>query len=376
MTSSFPEGGEPRRSDEPIRLADPAARHARGIERMADLQTLVVGLAVALALLYLLSDVVLVLFAATLLACQLQGAAATISRHTRIGYGLALAVVVLAIVGVLGLAFWLRGPVIVAQVSGIADQVERQATQIWHHLGDAGWLKGTIQRIQTYAQTVTGHLPSMAAGFVTGTLGNFGTILLIVVAGIYLASSPKQYADGLVALMPRPWRRRASDVLAKEGHTLRLWFIGQLADMATIGVLTGLGLLFLGVQLWPTLGLIAALCNFVPYIGALAGSVPAIVVGLSQGPETALYVAILFVAVQTLEGNVIAPLIQRSTVDLPPVVTLLSQTVLGTLFGPLGLILATPITAAVMVLVRMVYVEAILGDESPPPQATETNGAT
>ena len=86
---------------------------------------------------------------------------------------------------------------------------------------------------------------------------------------------------------------------------------------------------------------------------------------LSEGPWTALYVAILFAVVQTLEGNLIAPLIQKRTVALPPLVTLLSQTVLGTLFGPMGLILATPITAGALVLVRMVYQEKVLGD--PPP---------
>ena len=353
------------RSDDAPQFSPHEVRRTRGVERMANLQVLVVALVVGLAILYLLSDVVLLLFAATLLACQLHGAAAFVSRHTRIGYGLALTIVVLAILAGLGLAFWLRGPVIVDQVRGIADQVETQVTQFWQRLGDAEWLKGTVSRIQTYVKTLTGHLPRMAAGLVTGTLGNFGTFLLIVVAGIYLASSPKQYVDGLVKLMPRPWRQRGHEVLAKEGRTLRWWFIGQLADMAAIGVLTGLGLFLLGVQLWPTLGLIAALCNFVPYVGALAGSVPAIVVGLSQGPQTAIYVAILFVAVQTLEGNVIAPLIQRRTVDLPPVITLLSQTVLGTLFGPLGLILATPITAAAMVLVRMIYIETILGDREP-----------
>ena len=94
-----------------------------------------------------------------------------------------------------------------------------------------------------------------------------------------------------------------------------------------------------------------------PYIGALAGAVPAVLVALGQGPQTALYTAILFVVVQTLEGNVIAPLIQKRTVELAPVLTILSQTVLGSLFGPLGLILATPVTAAGVELVKKVYVE-------------------
>ena len=70
--------------------------------------------------------------------------------------------------------------------------------------------------------------------------------------------------------------------------------------------------------------------------------------------------------VQSLEGYLVAPLIQKRTVELPPVLTIMSQTVLGTLFGPLGLILATPLTAASMVLVRKLYVEDVLGDHIAP----------
>ena len=99
-----------------------------------------------------------------------------------------------------------------------------------------------------------------------------------------------------------------------------------------------------------------------PYIGALAGAVPAVLIALGEGPMQALSVAGLFLVVQTLEGNVIAPVVQRRTVELPPVLTIFSQTVLGALFGPLGLILATPMTAAAMVLVRKIYIEDMLGD--------------
>ena len=339
-----------------------AMRRARSLERANTILMSVVALGVVVAILWLLSDVILVLFAATLIACQLQGAAAYIQRHSGLSYGLALALVVLVIFGGIGLAAWLRGPVIVAEVRSIADQVNTQVVDLWHSLGDASWLKDVVDRLQTYLEDLKGHVTGMAAGIVTSTLGNFGTLLLVIVAAIYLAASPGQYVGGIVALMPRGWRERGHLVLRREGQTLRWWFIGQLADMAAIGCLTGLGLYLLGVKLWITLALIAALFNFVPYVGALAGSIPAIVVGLSNGPQTAIYVAILFVVVQTLEGNLIAPLIQKHTVDLPPVITLMSQTVLGTLFGPLGLVLATPITAAGMVLVRMVYMETILGN--------------
>jgi predicted PurR-regulated permease PerM len=350
------------RSEEAVEPPAAPLLRRRTLEYLNSLHSFVVALLLSVALLWLLSDVILILFAAILLACQLQGAATFIAHRTRLPHAIALAVVILVVCGGFALAFWLRGPVIVGEARGIADQVHQQVVAIWSTVGDADWLKSVQDRVETYLRSLEGHATGMAAGFVTSTLGTFGTALLVIVAAIYLAASPDQYARGLVALMPRPWHGRAYDVLKKEGETLRWWFIGQLGDMAAIGVLTGLGLMLLGVKLYVALGVIAALCNFVPYIGALAGSVPAIVVGLSDGPRTALSVAILFVVVQTFEGNVLAPLIQKRTVDLPPVVTLMSQTVLGTLFGPMGLILATPITAAAMLLVRMVYVETILGN--------------
>jgi predicted PurR-regulated permease PerM len=105
--------------------------------------------------------------------------------------------------------------------------------------------------------------------------------------------------------------------------------------------------------------------TFVPYVGALAGAVPALVVAFAQSPALALSVALLFASVQMLEGNVIAPLIQKRTVSLPPALTILSQTILGTLFGPMGLVLATPLMATTIVAIRIVYVESVLERDEP-----------
>lgn len=348
-------------SDRGSRLV--TVRPSQSLKRMADLITLALALGLILALLWLLSDVVLILFAANLLACQFVGASRVVSRWTRLPYGAALALIILTLTGVIALFGWLRGHEIVTQGAIIYSQVNDQIGELWKQLGNINWLSGTITRVQDYISHIGSHVAGYAAGFVSTTLGSFGTFLLVVVAGVYMAAAPETYTRGLVALMPHRWRQHGEEVLHQEGRTLRWWFIGQLFDMAAIGILTFVGLTLLGVKLAIALALIAALFNFVPYIGALAGSVPAILVALSAGPMIAVYVAILFVAVQTLEGNLIAPLIQKRTVELPPIVTLLSQTVLGTLFGTMGLILATPITAGALVLVTMVYKEKILGDQ-------------
>ena len=354
---------EPLPDDAPV-LPSRTERRVDHLGRIANLQISAVALVLAVGLLWLLSDVVLLLFASTLIACQLYGAAHFVARRTRVPYALALAAVVAILVGLVAVFVWARGPALVVETATVAGDINAQMVRLWQSFGDAKWLQDAFARVQTYVHQI--HVTGYAAGFVTSTLGNFGSLLLIVVAAVYLAASPHIYVDGIVSLTPGRWRSKATEVLEAEAVTLRWWFLGQLVDMAVIGLLTGAGLFLLGVKLWPTLGLIAALCNFVPYIGALAGSVPAILVAFSLSPQTALYVAILFAAVQTLEGNVIAPLIQRRTVDLPPVVTLLSQTVLGTLFGPFGLILATPITAAATVLVRKIYIETILCEEPEP----------
>ena len=144
------------------------------------------------------------------------------------------------------------------------------------------------------------------------------------------------------------------------GTTLQLWFLGQFVDMIIVASLVGAGLFLLGVPLAATLAIFAGILNFVPYVGALAGAVPAILVAFSQSPTLALWVALLFCSVQMLEGNVIAPLIQKRTISLPPALTILSQTILGTLFGVFGLILATPIIAALLTAIRMIYVEGVL----------------
>ena len=346
MTSSQEHSrSDPGRDDKWHALA---VRRTRSLERLATVAVTGLVVAIAAAVLYLFSDLVILLFAAILLACQLRAVGMLLSRWSRVPYGACLAFTVVAITAaVAGFAYW-RGPAVVAEFGEVVSDVRSQFEGLWQRFGDASWLHQVQLRLDAYLKAKGGSLAGDAAGLVSSTIGNAGSILLILVAGVYLAAQPAVYVDGVVRLLPHRWRERGAELMVREARTLRSWFVGQLVDMAFIGVLTTLGLWLLGVPLFPTLGLIAALFNFVPYVGALAGSVPAIIIAFGTSPHLAIIVAVLFVVVQTLEGNVISPLISKRTVDLPPVLTLLSQTVLGTLFGPFGLILATPMTAAIL----------------------------
>ena len=313
-----------------------------------------------LLLLYLLSSVLLLVFAAVLIACVLRGGASAIHRWTGLSEGWALVLLIVVLLAVSGGAIWMRGPEIADQATQIADNFVQQAERLEEYVLGTDWGSRLANKVGGSSWSilgkVTGYVPTLAGSL----LGLGSTLVILVATSLFFAASPALYRDGLVRLLPLTWRARGREVLDDMGETLQLWFVGQFVDMIAVTLLTGLGLMLLGVKLAVTLALIAGLLNFVPYIGALAGSLPALLVASSQSPTLVLYVAILVAAVQMLEGNVIAPLIQKRTVSLPPALTILSQTVLGTLFGLLGIILATPFAAAAMVFVRKVYVESTL----------------
>jgi predicted PurR-regulated permease PerM len=333
--------------------------------------------AVAIGALVLLTvsvmqDVLLLTFAAILAACVLHGAAAWLHRRLGLATGFWLCVVIVVITLLVGGAVWLQGPRVTAQAATVADTVTQEVQHVWQTVQDNPLIQRLMPQIKAKAGSVLSSLSSMVPGLASSTIGVGGDLVVVLATGIFLAASPATYLGGFLRLLPPGWRPRGREVMDDLGNTLQLWFLGQLADMIVVAVLTGAGLFLLGVPLALTLALIAGLFNFVPYIGALAGAVPALAVAVAHSPQTAWYVAILFAVVQTLEGNVIAPLIQKRTVDLPPALTILSQTVLGALFGIMGLILATPLTAATMVGVRMVYVESVLERErfDKPPDTT------
>jgi predicted PurR-regulated permease PerM len=158
-------------------------------------------------------------------------------------------------------------------------------------------------------------------------------------------------------------------VLYEIGHVLRRWLVGQSALAVGVALITGTGLALLGAPFPVALALLAGLMEFVPYIGPFVAAIPAILVGFAEGPQLALWIAALFLAVQILESYVLAPLVQHKAVHLPPAVVLFSQVLMGVVVGGLGVAVATPLAAAVMVAVSMLYVEDALGDKSAKPDS-------
>jgi predicted PurR-regulated permease PerM len=195
------------------------------------------------------------------------------------------------------------------------------------------------------------------------TFAAFGSFVVVLFLGIFLAWQPSAYKSGFVRLFPERRRKRIREVLNAVGYMLQRWLVGQMILMTIVGVLTWIGLHLLGVPFALPLALFAGFAEFVPYIGPIVGGVPAVLVALAEGPELAVWVAGLYVAIQSVESYLLTPLIQQRAVYLPPALLLFSQVILGVTAGPLGVIVATPLAAAGMVAVRKLYVEDVLGDD-------------
>jgi len=328
---------------------------------------LVVLTLLLLTLLYFIFDVILLIFAAVLLAIFLRGLAEIIGRFINLSEGWLVLIVSALLIAVLAGAIALLAPDVAAQVSDLREKLPRSAQAAANYISQFGWGRTLIDQlpsVEDVRQKIDpSSLLSGVGGFFSSTVGAVGNFFIVILLSIYLASEPRFYIRGFIKLFPKLRRHRATQVMGAVGESLRWWLIGKVASMIFIGLLTWIGLSIIGVPLALTLGLIAGLLSFIPNFGPIISALPALLLAFIDSPVTALYVLGLYVGVQLIESNVVTPLIERETVELPPALTIVFQLALAVLVGGLGLVLATPLLAVIMVLVQMVYIQDVLGDK-------------
>lgn len=315
--------------------------------------------AVTLVLLWIFKvtiQVLLLLFTATLVALFFQGLAGLIQKKTGWRTGISLAVSVLGSLLLIVLLFWFIGAKVQSQITELSDtlpaSIENAKAKMSQNPIGARLLKGMGSGGDMMKQAAPA-----AQRFFTTSFGVLGDIYAILFLGIFFTISPQIYSTGLVRLFPLKARPGATKVLQEMAHTLTQWLKGQLFAMLVVAILTWIGLAILGVPMATALALIAGIFNFVPNLGPLVAMIPAVLVAMMQGGNTALLVAGLYLLVQALESNLITPFIQNKMISIPPALILIGQLMMGTLLGVMGIILATPIVAIIMVVVRELYIK-------------------
>lgn len=320
-------------------------------------------LGVLLAVLWLAPEAPLLGFAGLLLAIALRLPATWLARQLGTRRWVAVLGVVGGLIVLLVLAIWFAIDPLAAQANALADRLPQSLNALRERLGSSGVGAWIAERLPTVASDQSGGAMNTAVNAAYGLFSGLGNTVFVILIGIYLAIAPHQYLHGLLSLLHPSLERPARETLDECWEVLRGFLIGQGFAMVVTGTLTWLGLLALGVPLAGVLAVIAAVLGFIPYIGPLVAAVPAILLALVESPTLALWVALLFLVIQNIEGNVLTPLVQQRTADVSPVLLLLAQVLFGTLFGLLGVLLAAPIAAVGQVIVRRAYVQGWLGRE-------------
>lgn len=322
---------------------------------------IIVGFVLLLAFLtmWLAGSVLLLLFCGVLLAVVLQSLAHAIGRPLRLPHGVSFALALVLMFVLLGAAVYFLAP-----------QVADQGNELWQTIGTA--LHRVREAIHRYFPNMelpaskvftAPWLTAQLFGLTSSAVGLLMTLGVIFFVGVYTAADPSLYIRGFLRLFTPQWRPRIEELLTEMGRALRRWLLGRAIAMSAVGILMVVGLWIGGIRLAFTLGLIAGVLTFIPYLGAIASAVPAVLIAGTQGPAYVAYTLVIFSVAHVLEAYVIVPLVQQRVIHLPPALLLAAQAFLGAWFGVIGVALAAPLTAMGMVAVQILYLRDVLDRE-------------
>ena len=327
---------------------------------------IVLGLAALFFLIWQLRILLLMLFGAIVVASIFRAVADLICKYSKLSNGMSTALAIFVVLGSLAALIALFGNQVASQVQSLRESLPAAWRTLEQRIGDIG-LSAQLDRL---VATVTSPGGGSLSGFGRTLLsigGGIADLVVVIFAGIYLATQPNFYRIGAIKLVPATRRKIAAEAMLESERALRLWLKGQAIAMVVVGLLTGLGLWALGMPSAFTLGLLAGVLEFIPFAGPIIAAIPAVLLALAVSPELALWVCLLYLAVQQFEGNLLTPLVQQYAVDLPGAVLLFSLIGFGSLFGTLGVILAAPLAVVTMVLVKRLYVIETLDTPTPIP---------
>ncbi|MEP6684451.1 MAG: AI-2E family transporter [Parafilimonas sp.] len=302
-----------------------------------------------------LFSVILLMLAGIIMASYFHGCAHLLHRFLHIPSKLSLILSVLLNIILLAGFFWFLSARLQQQISQLSDtlpsgirQVKEQINsnpvgkKIADYLNSSGNSKKTLDIIKRF----------FSSGF-----GILSDVYIIILMGAFFTASPSVYKKGIIHLLPSKAKNTGEELIEDISGILRKWLKGQIFGFFFIAVLTGIGLIILGMPLVFTLALIAGLLNFIPNFGPVIALIPGVLIGLTQGVSTAVYVACLYTLIQIIQSAVTQPLIQKKMISVPPALLIIAQVAMGALAGFWGVLLAAPILAIIMKLINKLYVE-------------------
>lgn len=312
--------------------------------------------AIFLFLLVTCFNILLLILAGTMIAIYFRGIALWLSEKTKLSETLSVFIVIVGTLVITILLFWLLGARVQDQLSQLADKLPASVDDAKDKLSQTT-LGREILGFTKESQITNSDILNRVMEVFKTTFGVIGDIYIILFLGIFLTATPYLYKRGIIRLVPPRGREKANDILNKLGLTLRNWLVGRIFAMFVVFILTAIGLLIMGMPAPLALAFIAGLLNFIPNFGPVIALIPAVLIASLTSPGSIVLVIIIYTAVQVLESSLITPLVQKRLINMAPALIILGQVVMGVFTGLLGLLLATPIIAILMVLINNLYIK-------------------
>lgn len=302
-------------------------------------------------------NVLILLLGGTLIAVFFRGISEFIRKKTGWSSGISMTISVLGTVLIVAGISWLIGSEIRSQLSQLDQSLPSTFAKAKNYLNDSWWGSEITEKLS--AGEPDGKMLSAFSKFFRTSFGLLGDLYIILLVGAYLTATPYLYTNGIKKLVPPSGNDKAEEVLKHIGHGLKQWLTGKIFAMFVVFVLTAIGLKIMGMPMWLALALIAGFLNFIPNFGPLIAMIPAVLIALSQDPQTALIVAALYIFIQFLESNLITPKVQQHLISIPPALIIIAQLVIALFTGIWGIILATPTMLILIILIQDLYIKPL-----------------
>jgi len=299
-------------------------------------------------------NVLLMALAGSLIAVYFHGLGDLIQRKTRLSRKFAMAISVCGTIIILGFLFWFIGAKIQVQVTQLSNTLPHTINTAKAKLNESVAGQKVLEGL---SGDNSKKLYDTVQTFFNTSFGVLGDLYIIMFLGIFFTASPSLYKDGMLVLIPADKKPIASHIIDRISLVLKGWLKGMLLSMVLITILIAVGLTIIGIPVAMVLGLITGILEIIPNFGPLIAMVPGVLLGLTVGTGTAVVVALLYIVSQTIVANIVTPLIQKKMINLPPALTLISQLIMGALSGALGIILAVPLLAMLIILIDELYVK-------------------
>lgn len=314
---------------------------------------------IVILIIHVAFNVLLMALAGALIAVYFHGLGDIIQNRTKLSRRWAMIISITGSFILLGVLLWFMGSKIQVQVAELSNKLPATV-----NTAKAKMAQTPIgQKVLDYFSGDNSQkFLTTAQSFFTTGFGILGDMYIILFLGIFFTASPSLYKDGILLLVPKSHKAVGKQIMNRISQSLKGWLKGMLLSMVLITILIIIGLSIIGVPIALALALITGILEIVPNFGPLIAMIPGVLLALTMGTNTAVIVALLYIVSQTIVANIVTPLVQKKMINMPPALTLISQLIMGVVSGALGIILAVPLLAIVIIMVDELYVKKMSGN--------------